>query len=105
MQASGDFPSRAQIPGDGSRLQLCAEVLRQFAHGQQRVPGKDLGQSVGQIAGQAHAGTLLQMEGETQLFRDLAFESEPDVVGTFLGIAEQGFEKRVGFGGGNTSSR
>ncbi len=61
-----------------------------------RVPAKDLGQAVGEVAGQASAGPFVQFEGEVEGVTALAREGEADVVGAFLGVPEKGLEELVG---------
>jgi len=60
------------------------------------VAAEHLGQAVGQVAGQAFAGALVEFEGQGEGVCRLALENQADVVGSVFGIAEQGVEEGVG---------
>ena len=60
-----------------------------------RVAGEDLGQPLGEVAGQAAVGALMKAQVHGQ---GVAFEiaiGQLDVVGAFAGVAEEGVEEIV----------
>lgn len=57
------------------------------------MPGKDLRQATGQIAGKAAVWPLVQVEAEMQTAVILPFEGQSDVVCAFFRVAKQGFKK------------
>lgn len=64
----------------------------------ERVAGEDLGQAVGEVAGQALARPLVKFQGKGQGLGlgVVTLEGQADVVGTLAGVAQQGVEELVG---------
>jgi hypothetical protein len=60
------------------------------------MPLKDLGQAVGQVAGQTATRALVKLEVEKQLIVPGRFEGQPDVIRPFIVVPEEGFEKLDG---------
>jgi hypothetical protein len=61
-----------------------------------RVAGEDLGQPLGEVAGQAAVWPLVEEQVKDQLVAPGLPVGQGDIVGTFRGIAEQGLKKFIG---------
>ncbi len=61
-----------------------------------RMAGEDLGQSLGEVAGQAAVWSLVEEQVKDQLVAPGLPVGQGDIVGTFRGIAEQGLKKLIG---------
>jgi hypothetical protein len=61
-----------------------------------RMTGEDLGQSLGEVAGQAAVWSLVEEQIKDQLVAPGLPVGQGDIVGTFRGIAEQGLKKLIG---------
>ena len=65
-------------------------------HIKHRMALKNLRQTIGQVADQTFAGPLAQFKGQLRLGGRYIPADQPDVVGPFLGAAEQGVKKIIG---------
>lgn len=63
-----------------------------------RMAGKDLRQSIGQIAGKTFARPLDEMKGKMELLvlGPVPAEFQRDIIGAFRGVTEQGIKKIIG---------
>ena len=97
VQLAVDLFGMAELPLGG----FCgpAEVGRHIAGNARNVKNgvalKNLGQAIGEVAGQAFAGALAQFKGQLGLLRLYATADKPNVVSAFFSAAKQRFEKII----------
>ena len=97
VELAVDLFGMAELPYGG----LCgpAEVSRHITgnarHIKNGVALKNLGQTVGKVAGQAFAGPLAQLKGQFGLLRFYPTADKPDVVSAFFRAAKERVKKFV----------
>lgn len=98
MQLFGNGLGGAELPvgAGGLVAQEGVDLRRQPLDVDDGMAAEYLGQAVGQVAGQAFAGALVEFQGKGEGICRLALENEADVVGSVFGVAEQGVEEGVG---------
>jgi hypothetical protein len=98
MELPTDFRGSAQFPLAASGCTVHQGI--QLGHNPLSVddgmPLKNLGQPVGQVAGQAAARALVKLEMEKQLVVAGGFEGETDIIGPFIVVPEKGLKKMDG---------
>jgi hypothetical protein len=90
----------AQPPVGYRALCRLTDSAHQFVDIEDGMAGKHLGQSVGKVADQTMAGSLVQLQLKSELVLGTVSVAQDDVVRTLGGIAEQRFKKLVGTGAG-----
>ena len=98
MQLLGNRLGGAELPVGAGRFvaQECVDLRRETLDIDDGVAAEYFGQAVGEVAGQASAGALVEFQAKGQGVGGLPLENEADVVGSFFGVAEQGVEEGVG---------
>jgi len=98
MQLFGNGLGGAELPVGAGRFvaKKGIDLRHQTLDVDDGVAAEDLGQAVGQVAGQTSAGAFVKLESKGEGVCCLAFEGEADVVGPFFGVAEQGIKEGVG---------
>jgi hypothetical protein len=98
MHFPADLLGSSQLPLAAAALSIHQRA--QFRHDALGVddgmPLKDLGQPIGQVAGQAAAGTLVKFKVEKQLVFPGSIESQSDIICPFIVVPEKGLKKLDG---------
>jgi hypothetical protein len=98
MQLAADFNRIAQLPASTAAVAVeqGADLIDHALDIDDGMAGKHLGQTVGQVTRQAFTGSLVQFQIENKPARLMLPESEPDIVGPFGRIAQQGIKELIG---------
>lgn len=97
MEFSGEFAGGAQFPSAAPKFAVepLSDLFHHAVHIDDRMPLEHLGQTVGQVAGQAFSRALAQLEFQVKGVLMKGFVRQPDIESPFIGIPEKGLKKHI----------